>query len=93
MFKRSGYTVSILSVILLAITSWKGAKDDPLLLTLLVLGVLTSIAGMLMRWASFERDEKPSPSRSAPDREGRATPAAPAPSPARRERGEAEHPA
>ena len=92
MFKRSGYLVSILSVVLLAITSWKGAKDDPLLLAVLVLGVLTSIGGMVLRWISFERDEKANP-QSAPDRASPARPAASERFPARRERGEAERPA
>ena len=60
MFKTIGYAISSLSVILLGVASWDGVKDKPLLLTCLVLGLITSIAGMLMRWASFLRDEKPS---------------------------------
>ena len=42
-FKGAGYLTSTLSVILLAIVAWKGAKGDPLLLTCLMLGALTSI--------------------------------------------------
>lgn len=77
MFKRSGYLVSTLSVILLAIVSFKGAKDDPALLALLILGAIASVVGMGMRWVSFEWEEKPSRS-SAPDREDPARRAAPA---------------
>ena len=83
MFKTVGYLISAISVLLLAIVAYKGAKDDPVLLTLLLLGVLTSIAGMAIRWISFRIDEKPSRS-SAPDRVGPATREAPEPSPPRR---------
>jgi hypothetical protein len=83
MFKKSGYLVSTLSVILLAIVSLKGAKDDPFMMVLLVLGALASIAGMGMRWISFDRDEKANP-QSALDREGRATRVKPAPFPEHR---------
>jgi len=82
MFKTSGYLVSTVSVILLAIVAWKGAKDDPTLTILLGLGALTSIAGMLMRWIAFLRDEKPS-DLSKPDRAGPAIREVPAPSQAR----------
>ena len=70
MFKTSGYLISTVSVILLAIVAWKGAKGDPTLTTLLILGALTSVAGMLCRWIAFLRDEKPKdlskPGRAAP---------------------------
>ena len=82
MFKTSGYLVSTVSVILLAIVAWKGAKDDPLMVTLLILGALTSVTGMLFRWISFLRDEKPT-DLSKPDREAPAIREAPAPSQAR----------
>lgn len=72
MFKTSGYLVSTVSVILLAVVAWDGAKGDPALKTLLVLGALTSITGMLMRWIAFLRDEKPT-ALSKPDRAGPAT--------------------
>lgn len=83
MFKTSGYVISTVSVILLAIVAWKGAKDDPTLTVLLILGALSSIAGMLCRWIAFLRDEKPK-DLSKPDREGPAIREVPAPSPARR---------
>ena len=83
MLKTSGYLVSTVSVLLLAIVAWKGAKDDPLLTALLILGALTSVTGMALRWVAFLREEKPSRS-SAPDRADRATREGPAPSPPHR---------
>jgi hypothetical protein len=66
-FKGAGYLTSTLSVILLAIVAWKGAKDDPLLLTCLMLGALTSIGGMGLRWRShrIEQHEKAALKRQA----------------------------
>ena len=66
-FKGAGYLTSTLSVILLAIVAWKGAKDDSLLLTCLMLGALTSICGMGLRWRShrIEQHEKAALKRQA----------------------------
>jgi len=66
-FKGAGYLTSTLSVILLAIVAWKGAKGDPLLLTCLMLGALTSICGMGLRWRShrIEQHEKAALKRQA----------------------------
>jgi hypothetical protein len=86
--KAFGYLISTLSVILLGVVAWAGA-DEGWMRILVVLGALTSIAGMGLRWVSFERDEKPKP-RSAPDRATPARPAAPEPSPPRRAHAEAE---
>lgn len=77
--------MSSLSVVLLAAVAWKGARDDPVMLLLLILGALTSVAGMAMRWTSFQRDEKPNRP-IGPDHAGRATPEAPALSPPHRAR-------
>ena len=79
MFKTSGYLVSTISVILLAIVAWKGAKDDPTLVALLILGAFTSVTGMGLRWLSFLSDEK-AKDLSLPGREARARREAPAPS-------------
>ena len=59
-FKWSGYLTSTVSVILLAIVALKGAKGDALLMACLILGALTSIAGMGLRWRShrIEQHEK-----------------------------------
>lgn len=83
MFKTSGYVISTLSVILLAIVAWKGAKDDPILVALLIIGALTSVIGMIMRWIAFLRDEKPK-DLSKPGRASPAIPEVPAPFQARR---------
>ena len=59
--KTVGYLVSTISVILLGIVAWKSASSQPLLAACLVLGMLTSTAGMLLRWISYqiqEREEK-----------------------------------
>jgi hypothetical protein len=58
MLKTIGYVVSSLSVVLLAVVSWKSAVEDPSLMLPLLAGVATSILGMLLRWISFARKEK-----------------------------------
>ena len=58
-FKGAGYLTSTVSVILLAIVALKGAKGDAVMVCL-ILGALTSIAGMGLRWRShrIEQHEK-----------------------------------
>jgi hypothetical protein len=59
--KTAGYLISTLSVVLLGIVSWKAASEQPALMACLVAGMLASIAGMLLRWISYqvqEREEK-----------------------------------
>jgi len=59
--KTTGYLVSTLSVILLGIVSWKSASENPLLMACLIMGMLASAVGMLLRWISYqvqEREEK-----------------------------------
>ena len=82
MFKGFGYLISSVSVMLLAISSWDGVKDKPLLLACLIAGVITSIGGMLMRWVSFRRDEKPSRGSATASKSGTLS-EAPRPVPAR----------
>ena len=55
--KTIGYAISVMSVILLAIVSWKNAATNPLLALCLFSGALTSITGMGMRWWSYELEE------------------------------------
>lgn len=50
--KGSGYLVSSVSVLLLGVPALKSAKDEPLMLTLLAVGMLLSIIGMALRWRS-----------------------------------------
>ncbi|MDB5721469.1 MAG: hypothetical protein JWP15_2087 [Alphaproteobacteria bacterium] len=64
--KGYGYLVSILSVLLLAVPSLKGAKDSPIMAACLVLGMAASIVGMGIRWvADLKQKAKVSEARSA----------------------------
>ena len=59
--KTAGYLVSTLSVLLLGIVSWKSASEQPMLMACLIAGMLASMLGMLLRWISYqvqEREEK-----------------------------------
>ncbi len=56
--KSIGYLVSIGSVLLLGAVCWSSAGDDAGLRAMLVLGVLSSILGMLMRWYSYEVEHR-----------------------------------
>jgi hypothetical protein len=51
--KGIGYLISTVSVILLAIVSWKSASQSPVLVACLFGGAAASIAGMGFRWASY----------------------------------------
>jgi hypothetical protein len=55
--KTIGYAISVASVVLLAIVSWKSAASSPLLALCLVGGAVASITGMGMRWWSYEIEE------------------------------------
>ncbi len=58
--KGLGYLTSALSVVLIGVVSLEAAKDNPTLLACLFLGMLSSVAGMLLRWRShrLEQHEK-----------------------------------
>jgi hypothetical protein len=56
--KTCGYLVSTVSVLLLGIVSWKGTQSEPLLRTCLCAGMAASIAGMILRWASYQIEKK-----------------------------------
>ena len=56
--KGLGYLVSTISVILLGMVAWKGAKEEPLLLACLLAGMAASVAGMGLRWLSHRLSEK-----------------------------------
>jgi hypothetical protein len=58
LFKGLGYSVSILSVILLGIVAWKSASEQPLLFACLIAGMAASIAGMGLRWISHRIEQK-----------------------------------
>jgi hypothetical protein len=55
--KTFGYGVSVVSVILLSLVSWKNASTDPILAFCLLAGACTSITGMGLRWWSYELEE------------------------------------
>lgn len=56
--KGLGYLVSTVSVMLLGIVAWKGAKEAPWLLACLIAGMAASVAGMGLRWLSHRLSEK-----------------------------------
>lgn len=51
--KGIGYLISTVSVVLLAIVSWKTASQNGWLTACLFGGAATSILGMCFRWASY----------------------------------------
>ncbi|UVK57486.1 hypothetical protein DBIPINDM_008462 (plasmid) [Mesorhizobium sp. AR02] len=58
MLKGVGYVISTVSVVLLAIVSWKSASQSPLLIACLLVGATASIAGMLCRWLTYEIEKR-----------------------------------
>jgi hypothetical protein len=56
--KTGGYLISTLSVILLGIVAWKGASEHPLLLACLIGGMVSSAAGMCLRWLSYRHERR-----------------------------------
>jgi ABC-type transport system involved in cytochrome bd biosynthesis fused ATPase/permease subunit len=56
--KTLGYLISTVSVALLAIVAWSTLADDPGLRLALIVGVATSILGMVLRWLSYQVREK-----------------------------------
>lgn len=62
--KSLGYLVSVLSVLLLGAVAWKSASREPLMLACLIGGMATSIAGMLLRYADYKREQREKAGRS-----------------------------
>lgn len=58
MLKTLGYSISSVSVLCLGLVSWDGAKDNPVMVVLLIVGMATSVLGMMARWASFAREQQ-----------------------------------
>ena len=56
--KGLGYLVSALSVVLLGVVAWKSASEHLPLFICLILGMLSSIAGMALRWMSHRLEQK-----------------------------------
>ena len=73
--KACGYLSSIVSVVLLGAVAWDSASEKPLLLALLILGMITSIAGMGLRWRAqieSQRETEALKKRAAPASSGAA---------------------
>lgn len=56
--KGAGYLTSTASVLLLGAVSWQAASERPLLLACLLLGMLLSVVGMMLRWRSHRLEQK-----------------------------------
>jgi hypothetical protein len=56
--KLFGYAVSCISVVCLGVVSWSGAATNRLMLTLLIIGMGTSVAGMLIRFWSYVQEKR-----------------------------------
>lgn len=56
--KTTGYLVSTVSVILLAVASWPKAQEDPVFMTCLICGAVASVVGMFCRWLSYSIEKK-----------------------------------
>jgi hypothetical protein len=56
--KGAGYLTSTASVILLGAASWRTASQTPASLVFLIIGMLLSVGGMLLRWRSHRMDQK-----------------------------------
>jgi hypothetical protein len=58
LLKGIGYLVSTVSVLLLAIVSWKSASESYVLAGCLVGGAALSIIGMFFRWLTYEFEKR-----------------------------------
>jgi hypothetical protein len=56
--KGTGYLVSCVSVVLLAIPGLKSAKEDGTLLLCLLAGAALSMLGMFLRWLSHRQSQE-----------------------------------
>jgi hypothetical protein len=55
--KGAGYIISVFSVMLLGAGAWQQASKQPWTLICLLLGMATSIVGMMLRYASYRREQ------------------------------------
>ena len=56
--KGAGYLTSTGSVALLGAVSWRSASQDSWLMVALIIGMLLSVVGMMLRWHSHRLDQK-----------------------------------
>ena len=90
MLKLSGYLISTLSVMTLALVAWY-TNEAVWLRVLVVISATLSVVGMVLRWLSFERDERPAIPQIKPDPATHAKREAPGRSPAHHEPGRSAH--
>lgn len=70
LLKTLGYLISTFSVIMLGFVAWASTAGNDTMRALLLLGAGASIAGMLLRWLSYQVDAKEGAvNASAPRRE------------------------
>jgi hypothetical protein len=55
--KGAGYIISVFSVLLLGGAAFEQASKQPLTLLCLLLGMATSIVGMLMRYSAYRKEQ------------------------------------
>ena len=83
LLKGIGYSISTVSVMLLAIVSWDHVSKSPLLIACLLGGAAASIIGMFCRWLSYEvekrQQERQTEDGQPSDRRLAASPLPPAP--------------
>ena len=68
LLKTVGYLISTLSVALLGVVAWVSAEGDTGLRIAVLVGVASSVAGMFLRWLSYQAEERapePSPRRTS----------------------------
>lgn len=58
LLKTLGYFVSAVSVLLLGVVAWGSVAEDPALRACLILGMVTSVLGMGLRWTSTFQDHR-----------------------------------
>jgi hypothetical protein len=70
LLKTVGYIISTISVAMLGLVAWAATDQNPAMRMFLLIGMGASIAGMLLRWLSYQIDAKEgAASASAPRRE------------------------
>ncbi len=70
LLKTVGYLISTLSVAMLGLVAWASTDGDETMRTMLLIGVGASIAGMFLRWLSYQvREKEQEANASAPRRE------------------------
>jgi hypothetical protein len=57
-WKGLGYTISIVSVVLIGIVAWPGPADPPWHSPVLVVGIMASILGMLFRYKAHKEEQR-----------------------------------